>query len=57
MKDDQLFLINMFFIETIVLGFFMFCVYILFFEKKEPSGKEDEQGKETQNDASKNNPN
>jgi hypothetical protein len=47
----------MFFLETIALGFFMFCVYILFFEKKEPSGKEYEQGNGKQNDASKNNPN
>jgi hypothetical protein len=43
----------MFFVESIALGAVMYCFYILFFEKKEPSGKEDDQGNGIQYDASK----
>jgi len=47
----------MFFFEAIALGFFMYCVYVVFFEKKEekPKYKQSEQTSGTQNDASRNN--
>ncbi len=48
----------MFFLEAIALGFFMYCIYILFFEKKKDDSKHGDQLSEyniTSNDSHKKN--
>jgi hypothetical protein len=46
----------MFFLEAIALGFFMFCVYVLFFEKKDEKPKGRDHAGEIQNGSSRNDP-
>ena len=46
----------MFFLEAIALGFFMYCVYIVFFEKKDEKPKDPDHAGEAQNGSSKNDP-
>lgn len=48
----------MFFVEAIALGFFMYCVYIVFFEKneEEPLDKNSEHASINQHDASRKSP-